>query len=219
MFKCLSLTPTLFPLAFLGSRSHIRRASFFGSLAEQVSEVHSQIADIPELRDGYDAIGLSQGGLFLRSLAQSYPEPPMRTLVTLGSPHMGVSSMPPCHPPSFLCNSMHWILQSGVWTHAAQTGVVPAQFFRDQARIGQYLRWSGWLREVNNERWGDEQVGGGEDYLDDGDDKGADKSPRNQTLKDNLTRLRALVLFGFSYVSLLSPRSCVLFPLGSLSSP
>jgi palmitoyl-protein thioesterase len=177
----------------------VRRAGFFGSVEEQISQVHSQIADIPELRDGYDAIGFSQGGVFLRSLAQSYSQPPMRTLITLGSPHMGVSSMPPCDPPTFLCTSMHWLLKSGVWTHTAQTGVVPAQYFRDQANIGQYLRQSGWLREANNERWGDEQVGGGEDYLDD-DDEGANKGPRNQTLKDNFTRLRALVLFGFSFV-------------------
>jgi palmitoyl-protein thioesterase len=167
--------------------------------------VHSQIVSIPELKDGYDAVGFSQGGLFLRSLAQSYPDPPVRTLITLGSPHMGVSALPPCDPPSFLCTSMHWLLKSGVWTHAAQTGVVPAQYFRDQAHIGKYLRNSGWLREVNNERWGDEQVGGSEDYLDhdDGDDEDVDKSPRNETLKENLARLKSLVLFRFTYV--LSP--------------
>jgi palmitoyl-protein thioesterase len=66
-----------------------RRASFFGRAWDEVALAAEQIAAIPEMKEGYDAIGLSQGGVFLRALAATTPDPPMRNLITLGSPHMG----------------------------------------------------------------------------------------------------------------------------------
>lgn len=39
---------------------------------------------------------------------------------------------------------------------------------------------SAFLKEINNERWGDAQVGGSEDYLKEHHDESGDQSPRNQ---------------------------------------
>jgi palmitoyl-protein thioesterase len=111
------------------TRTH-SKASFFGNAAEQVAAAHAQIASLPELHDGYDAIGLSQGGQLLRSLAQSYPAPRMHTLITLGSPHLGVARLPPCSQGDLLCRASEWALRAGVWTAYAQSHVVPAQYFR-----------------------------------------------------------------------------------------
>lgn len=41
-------------------------SSYFGDLNEQVADVCEQIRSIPELQGGYNAIGFSQGGQFLR---------------------------------------------------------------------------------------------------------------------------------------------------------
>lgn len=68
----------------------IRKASFFGKAADQVASAAEQIAALPELKDGYNAVGLSQGGQLLRALVQQYPEPRCKNLITLGSQHMGV---------------------------------------------------------------------------------------------------------------------------------
>lgn len=106
------------------------KASFFGNAREQVEKAHAQIAATPQLAHGYDAIGFSQGGQFLRSLAQSFPEPRMHTLITLGSQHMGVARLPPCSEGDFLCKASEWALKAGAWTGYAQSHIVPAQYNR-----------------------------------------------------------------------------------------
>ena len=52
----------------------------------------------PALEAGYHAVGVSQGGLLLRGVAQLCPAPAprMRTLVTLGTPHQGIFGIPKC---------------------------------------------------------------------------------------------------------------------------
>ena len=54
------------------------------------------ISSDPLLESGYNAVGLSQGGLLLRAVAQLCPEPRMKTLVTVGSPHQGIFGLPKC---------------------------------------------------------------------------------------------------------------------------
>ena len=54
------------------------------------------LAEDPELQGGYNAIGFSQGGQFLRAVAQRCPEPAMRNLITIGAQHQGVFGFPNC---------------------------------------------------------------------------------------------------------------------------
>ena len=54
------------------------------------------LAEDPELQGGYNAIGFSQGGQFLRAVAQRCPEPAMRNLITFGAQHQGVFGFPNC---------------------------------------------------------------------------------------------------------------------------
>jgi len=172
---------------------------------------------IPELADGFDAIGLSQGGVLLRSMVQLYPDPPVRNLITVGSPHMGVARLPPCGASDYFCKAAEWALRTGVWSGYAQGGVIPAQYFRNQEDIATYLTKSGWLREVNNERWGDKQVGGSEDYLEGNDGQGADRSPRNSTLKENFLRLENFVMFRFRKEVVIDPPTSTFFTLPNIT--
>lgn len=95
-----------------------RKASFFGSAADQVDTAFSQLLALPELRNGFDAIGFSQGGVLLRALVQEHAHelPPVRKLITLGSPHLGVARLPPCASGDLLCRAAEWALRAGVWT-------------------------------------------------------------------------------------------------------
>ncbi len=52
-------------------------------------QVCEMIANDPALQNGYNAIGFSQGGQFLRAVAQRCPSPRMRNLITVGSQHQG----------------------------------------------------------------------------------------------------------------------------------
>merc|ERR1712013_582568 len=53
-------------------------SGFFRDTNRQVSEVCEMMVNDPELQDGYNAIGFSQGGQFLRAVAQRCPNPPMK---------------------------------------------------------------------------------------------------------------------------------------------
>jgi hypothetical protein len=50
-------------------------------------QVCEMIANDPALQNGFNAIGFSQGGQFLRAVAQRCPSPRMRNLITVGSQH------------------------------------------------------------------------------------------------------------------------------------
>jgi palmitoyl-protein thioesterase len=50
-------------------------------------QVCEMIANDPALQNGFNAIGFSQGGQFLRAVAQRCPTPRMRNLITVGSQH------------------------------------------------------------------------------------------------------------------------------------
>lgn len=61
----------------------------FGNVNEQIDFVAEQIANITELEDGFDAIGFSQAGQFLRAYVERYNSPPVHNLITFGAQHMG----------------------------------------------------------------------------------------------------------------------------------
>lgn len=65
-----------------------RNRGVFGEVDEDVKEVCETLKSVEELRDGFDAVGFSQGGQFLRALVQRCPQVQVRNLVTFGSQHM-----------------------------------------------------------------------------------------------------------------------------------
>lgn len=66
-----------------GTPSDDQKAGWWGNAVEQATEACEQINAIPELADGFDAIGFSQGGLFLRWYAQYCDGPRVRNLLTV----------------------------------------------------------------------------------------------------------------------------------------
>lgn len=63
---------------------------------KQIERVCKEILHDEKFKNGYNGIGLSQGGLFMRGLVQLCPHSQMKNLITLASPHQGVSSYPQC---------------------------------------------------------------------------------------------------------------------------
>lgn len=109
------------------------------------------------------------------------------------------------------------LVREGLYSSWAQHNLIPAQYVRDQARINQYLAVNEWLRDINNEREGDRQVGREFEYFgysikntqtqtNEAEenlsvDFGSQISPpRNATYKRNLQRLDNLVLIRFKSV-------------------
>lgn len=127
--------------------------SLFGDANIELDFVCEQISQMPQLQQGFDAVGFSQGGLFLRALAERCPAALVRTLVTFGSPHMGVLELPRCdNPNDWICRQRNELLRKQVWHENIQRSVIPAQYFRDPFQYTSYLEHSHLLADINNER-------------------------------------------------------------------
>ncbi|KAF7375973.1 Palmitoyl-protein thioesterase [Mycena sanguinolenta] len=153
-----------------------RQAGFYGNVNEQVQFVSEQLAAIPELEGGFDAIGFSQGGQFLRAYVERYNSPPVNNLITFGSQHMGVSDIPTCGPRDFMCQIARRAVKAGVYSSWAQEHLVTAQYFRDPANLEGYYSSNKFLTSINNEIL----------------------ESRNETYARNLASLNKLVLIMFT---------------------
>ncbi|KAA8564328.1 hypothetical protein EYC84_011272 [Monilinia fructicola] len=153
-----------------------RTATFFGNLTLQIEKVCSDLASHPILSTApaVDAIGFSQGGQFLRGYISRCNAPPIRSLLTFGSQHNGISSFQACTPTDFLCRGAQSLLRSNTWSPFVQSRLVPAQYFRDPENLEPYLESSNFLADINNER-----------------------ILKNKTYKANMQKLERFVMYVF----------------------
>lgn len=191
-----------------------RRATFFGNANAQVALVCDQLRALPQLAGGFDAVGFSQGGQLLRAVVErcgGESDLRVRNLITLGSQHLGISSLPPCPSdagPLSACRLMHLsIVRQGLYSTFAQRNIIPAQYIRNEDRILEYLEKNEFLRDINNERMGDDQVGMNAQERIFNEEP---EIPRNETYKANFAALKNLVLFRFRYEGLHTLCSAVL---------
>lgn len=156
-----------------------QKAGFFGNVNDQVSTVCSDLSAVPELAEGFDAIGFSQGGQFLRAYVERCNVPQVRNLITFGSQHQGIADLPACKPGDFLCRLAEGALRGGVYSDYAQSSLVTAQYFRDsktQETYQRYLEANHFLTDINNEL----------------------EDSRNATYKTNMEKLDNFVMLMFN---------------------
>merc|ERR1712215_339325 len=128
-------------------------SGFFRDTNRQVSEVCEMMVNDPELQDGYNAIGFSQGGQFLRAVAQRCPNPPMKNLVTVGAQHQGVFGFPLCPGEMvFFCDIVRDLLSYGAYVEFVQDILVQAQYWHDPLDFDTYVEKSKFIAEINNEK-------------------------------------------------------------------
>lgn len=95
------------------------------------------------------------------------------------------------------------LVHSSIYSSYAQKNIIPAQYFRNynnDEELGRYLNGSSFLRDINNERIGDLRglrASAEEQQLLSGAGAAVQEG-RNQTYKDNLSRVNKLVLLRFS---------------------
>ncbi|XP_055548589.1 palmitoyl-protein thioesterase 1 isoform X2 [Wyeomyia smithii] len=120
---------------------------------EQVKEVCQQLNNDPALTYGYNAIGFSQGGQFLRALAQRCATPKMNNLITLGGQHQGIFGLPDC--PSLSkksCEKFRQLLNHAAYVHWVQESLVQATYWHNPLNEQAYKEASTFLADINNER-------------------------------------------------------------------
>uniref|UniRef100_A0A6Q2WWW0 Palmitoyl-protein thioesterase 1 n=1 Tax=Esox lucius TaxID=8010 RepID=A0A6Q2WWW0_ESOLU len=102
---------------------------------------------------GYNAMGFSQGGQFLRAVAQRCPSPPMKTLISIGGQQQGVYGLPRCPgESSVICDWIRKKLNSGAYTDVVQKHLVQAQYWHDPLNDDLYKKHSLFLADINQER-------------------------------------------------------------------
>ncbi|KAF9922868.1 hypothetical protein BGZ67_010224 [Mortierella alpina] len=139
-------------ISLADSESDDQRAGFFGNVNNQIEQVCQQLRGIPQLKDGFNAVGFSQGGQFLRAYIQRCNGPPVHNLVTVGSQHGGVSDIPGCiQAEDASCRLMRTIARSGVYSGYVRDHIVQAQYYKDPKNLERYLERNIFLPDINNE--------------------------------------------------------------------
>lgn len=148
--------------------------SYFDNANRQVDEVCSALKQNPALIGGFNAIGLSQGGLLLRALVERCEGIKVNTLITLGAPLMGVAAYPGCGRENkwakmrvirvfrgvsrkireklLPCSLINALVGSSVYSPKVQSTLMPAQYFKDPKNIPTYLQANNFLADINNEK-------------------------------------------------------------------
>jgi palmitoyl-protein thioesterase len=172
----------VYPIRVAEDPSSDRSGSFLGNTTEQIQKVCDDIAAHPILSTApaIDALGFSQGGIFLRAYAQRCNNPPIRSLVTFGSPHNGISDYQACGSTDWLCKGAMALLHSNTWSGFVQSRLVPAQYYREvDPETGlasdDYLEHSNLLADLNNERL-----------------------LKNKTYADNIAKMEKFVMYQFA---------------------
>eukprot|EP00747_Dinoflagellata_sp_TGD_P184692 gnl/TRDRNA2_/TRDRNA2_40559_c0_seq2.p1 gnl/TRDRNA2_/TRDRNA2_40559_c0~~gnl/TRDRNA2_/TRDRNA2_40559_c0_seq2.p1 ORF type:complete len:312 (+),score=63.97 gnl/TRDRNA2_/TRDRNA2_40559_c0_seq2:74-1009(+) len=170
---------------------------FFGNMNHQVDDVCQSLRKIPELAEGFNAIGFSQGGQLMRAYVERCNEPPVRQLITFGGQHQGVADIPACVGTDVvLCKQMAEVLGRGAYLPAVRNYSIQAQYFKDPMAKDEYLKHNIFLPDINNEG-----------------------PVKNATYKANMIRLERLVLIKFKYDFVVVPNDSSWFayyPWGTL---
>jgi palmitoyl-protein thioesterase len=153
-----------------------RTATFYGNVTEQVHKVCEDLAAHPILSTApaINAMGFSQGGQFLRGYVERCNNPPVANLVTFGSQHMGISEFQACETNDWLCRGAQALLKANTWGSFSQGKLVPAQYYRNPEDMENYLSYSNFLADINNER-----------------------KEKNQTYVDNMLKLEKFAMYLF----------------------
>ncbi|XP_029040194.1 palmitoyl-protein thioesterase 1 isoform X1 [Osmia bicornis bicornis] len=157
--------------------------SYFGNINQDIQEICQQLSADKRFKDGYNAIGFSQGAQFLRALIQRCPNPPIKNFISVGGQHQGVFGLPNCGTvKKSVCNYVNRMIKYGAYLKFVQEKFIQATYWHDPYQEEEYKEKSTFMADINNER-----------YI-------------NETYKENLQKLNAMVLIKFANDTIVWPR-------------
>jgi len=167
-----SLTSTYASCIPTGStRNSDTNNGFFLNMDASVDIFASQIQSNPQLKDGFNAIGLSQGNNVIRGYIARYNDPPVHTFLSLNGVNAGTGAVPNCIPKSIsttenksmslsnpICNLLMEVASNRAYTTFAQTHSFQANYWRDPrpkkkdayAKYSQLAQWNNEGRVYNS---------------------------------------------------------------------
>jgi len=149
---------------------------------KQVEMACKLIRGDPKLAGGFNALGFSQGGQFLRGLQQRCGGINMKNLISIGGQHQGVYGLPNCGSLAHtMCDYIRKLLNHAAYIEWVQNFLVQATYWHDPLHEKEYREGSTFLAEINNEI-----------YI-------------NKTYIDRLTALENFVMIKFDLDSMVQP--------------
>jgi len=168
---------------------------YFSNMNDLVEEACEKVRNDPKLARGYNAVGFSQGALFIRALAQRCPTPQVFNLVSIGGPQQGIYGLPFCPGSTRLCEAVRHLLHYGAYSHTVQRISVQAQYWHDPYTSEGYRQKSIFLADLNCEH---------------------PELPCNATYKEQNTKLKNMVLVKFLRDEMVLPKESEVVHIGFL---
>ena len=123
--------------------------SYFMPVHKQLDMACALVSGDENLASGFHAIGFSQGGLFVRALAQTCPGAKVMNLISIGGPQQGIFGLPECLGEAGICEEVKKLLDVGAYTPLVQNRLVQAQYWHDP-RSDDYDKYNVFLPDINN---------------------------------------------------------------------
>ena len=150
---------------------------------DEIAQIAGKLAADENLSEGFNAVGFSQGGQFLRAYTEMYNNPRVYSLITMGGQHQGVYGIPDCLAPNVtLCEVVRDLLDLGAYIPIVQEVSVQAQYWHDPLNEELYRENNIFLPNINND------------------------GTFNQTYKDNMLSLENFVMVQFMNDTVVIPR-------------
>ncbi|CAD7930254.1 unnamed protein product [Amoebophrya sp. A25] len=119
-------------------------SSIFTKMETQLEELARVVKSDPKLRDGFNMMGNSQGGLMSRAYIERYNDPPVKVFVSNSGPQNGIQTCPT--GLSWACPLLLRFL------NPYTTPLVFSDYWRDSSDRDKFLCESRFLADVGNER-------------------------------------------------------------------
>lgn len=174
------------------------KTSMYTALPIQLDELCQTIYKNDELKEGFNFIGMSQGGLLARGYVERCNAYPVKNLITLVSPNGGT-----------IVKS----IDLNMYTDFYQNHFSVSNYWRDPLKLNEYLTMCCYLPILNNEIIIDiikenDIYGNVNSYIDDDDDYDDDYVDNNDIANNQREQLKTLE----NFVMVWSPNDGVVFP-------
>ncbi len=119
----------------------------------------TKVKNDPKLKDGFNAVGFSQGNNLIRGYIARYNNPPVKTFLSINGVNAGVGAVPYCMTPqssyrksSKICNALMEVASHRAYSTFAQQHSFQANYWRDprKSQRENYRTYSQ-LAQLNNE--------------------------------------------------------------------
>eukprot|EP00472_Partenskyella_glossopodia_P008800 CAMPEP_0197523132 /NCGR_PEP_ID=MMETSP1318-20131121/8127_1 /TAXON_ID=552666 /ORGANISM="Partenskyella glossopodia, Strain RCC365" /LENGTH=318 /DNA_ID=CAMNT_0043075723 /DNA_START=214 /DNA_END=1170 /DNA_ORIENTATION=+ len=126
---------------------------FLMTMNKNVEVFAQKVRSDPKLKNGFNAVGFSQGNSIIRGYIQKYNDPPVNIVIHVHGTVSGVAGFPQCNPSNnIICKSLAALCGNLAYNPLVQGVLFQADYFRDPHKLNSdgYKKYSE-IAKWNNE--------------------------------------------------------------------